>query len=272
MIVPFNPVLVTLGPLVVRWFGALALVGLGLAVWLSLRDLERARLSRKAALDALAWGLPAGVLVGRVVHVLGWWDYYLMHAAEVWRFDVGGLSVWGGLLAGAAVFAARLKRDPLRRRRIFDVVAPNAAVGIAVSRLGALVEGAGQGLPSALPWATQYTSPLAATPDFGVPRHPAQAYDAAIALGLFLVLRALPTRLPAGTRAGTFLVLYGLAGLALGPLRLDPAFLFGLQLEQLLAFAAVLFGGLYAALPLLDARTAQVRSRPAAAAEDSIAA
>jgi prolipoprotein diacylglyceryltransferase len=152
------------------------------------------------------------------------------------------------------------------------VVAPNAAAGIAVGRLGAFLDGAGQGLPSVLPWATRYASPLAATPDFGVPRHPAQAYDAAIALGLFIVLRALPARLPAGTRAGAFLALYGLAGLALGALRLEPAFLFGLQLDQLLAVGAVACGASYALLPLLKARAAEVRPGPAAAAEDSMAA
>ena len=272
MILPFAPVLVSLGPLAVRWFGALALVGLGLAVWLSLGELERARLSRRAALDGLAWALPAGLLAGRVVHVLGWWDYYLMHAAEVWRFNVDGISVWGGLLAGAAVFAARLKRDPLRRWRIFDVVAPNAAVAIAVGRLGAFIEGAGQGLPSDLPWATQYANPLAATPDFGVARHPAQLYDAVVVLALFFVLRALPGRLPAGVRASAFLVVYGLAGVALGPLRLDPAFLFGLQIDQLLAIVGVACGAMYGLLPLLSARSADVRSGPATAAEDSMAA
>ena len=272
MILPFSPVLVTVGPLAVRWFGVLALVGLGLAVWLSLRDLARVRLWRRAALDGLAWGLPAGLLVGRLVHVLGWWDYYLMHAAEVWQFNVDGISVWGALLAGTAVFAARLRRDPLRRRRIFDVVAPNAALGIAVGHVGAFLEGAGQGLASDLPWATQYASPLAATPDFGVPRHPAQLYEAVVGLALFFVLRALPGRLPAGVRASAFLVAYGLARVALGPLRLDPAFLFGLQIEQLLAIGAVAFGAAYALLPLLKAGTAHVRPARATAAEDSMAA
>ena len=272
MILPFSPVLLAVGPLAMRWFGVLALVGLGLAVWLSLRDLTRARLSRKAALDGLTWGLPAGLLVGRLVHVLGWWDYYLMHAAEVWRFNVDGISVWGGLLAGAAVFAARLRRDPLRRRRIFDVVAPNVALGIAVGHVGAFLEGAGQGLPSDLPWATQYASPLAATPDFGVPRHPAQLYEALLGLALFLVLQALPGRLPAGVRAGAFLVVYGLARVALGPLRLDPAFLFGLQMEQLLAIGGVAFGAVYGLLPLLKPGAARVRPGRATAAEDSMAA
>ena len=272
MILPFTPILVSFGPLAVRWFGLLALAGLGAAVWLSLRELQVARLSRRAALDALAWGLPAGLVVGRVVYVLGWWDYYLTHASELWQLDVSGISLWGGLAAGSAIFAARLDRDPLRQRRIFDVVAPNAALGIAIGRLGAFLEGAGQGLPSDLPWATQYASPLAATPDFGVPRHPAQLYDAVTALALFAILRALPRRLPAGTRASAFVVTYGLARVALGPLRLDPAFLFGLQLEQLLAIGAVVAGAMYGLLPLLKARPADLRPGRSQAAEDSMAA
>ena len=272
MILPFTPILVSFGPLAVRWFGLLALAGLGAAVWLSLRELRVARLSRRAALDALAWGLPAGVVVGRAVYVLGWWDYYLTHASELWQLDVSGISLWGGLAAGSAIFATRLNRDPLRQRRIFDVVAPNAALGIAIGRLGAFLEGAGQGLPSDLPWATQYASPLAATPDFGVPRHPAQLYDAVIALALFAILRVLPRRLPAGTRASAFVVTYGLARVGLGPVRLDPAFLFGLQLEQLLAIGAVVAGAMYGLLPLLKARPADLRPGRSQAAEDSMAA
>jgi phosphatidylglycerol---prolipoprotein diacylglyceryl transferase len=272
VILPFTPVLVSIGPLAIRWFGLLALVGLGLAVWLSLRAIERTRLSRTAALDALAWALPAGLLIGRLVYVLGWWDYYLTHAPEIWQLNVSGISLWGGLLAGAAVFAARLSRDPLRRRRTFDVVAPNVALGIAVGCLGAFLEGAGQGPPSDLPWATQYASPLAATPDFGVSRQPAQLYEALIALGVFAVLHALPRRVPAGMRLAVFLVLYGAARVALGALRLEPDFLFGLQIDQLLALGAVGIGAIYGLRTLLKPRAAAVRPERAAAAEDSLAA
>ena len=128
-----------------------------------------------------------------------------------------------------------------------------------------------------MPWATQYSNPLAATPDFGVPRHPAQLYDALLALGMFLVLRTLPRRLPDGTRAAAFLVLYGAGRVLLGPLRLDPQFLFGLQSEQLLALAAVVFGIVFGFSPLLGRVRRSVRAETGArgaarAKEDSMAA
>jgi phosphatidylglycerol:prolipoprotein diacylglycerol transferase len=274
VLVTINPVILEVGPLAVRWFGLLALVGLGLAVWLSLRDLGRPGLGRRPALDALAWGLPAGLLVGRLVHVLGWWDYYLTNSGAIWQLNVDGLSLWGGLLGGLLIAFARLKRDPLRRRRILDTIAPNAGLGIAIGRLGAFLDGHGQGLPSDLPWATQYASRLAATPDFGVLRHPAQVYDALIALALFVALSRAPSGVPAGSRLAAFLVLYGVARVVLGSVRLDPAFLFGLQLEQILALAAIGFGLVFGLRPVLQLRRARLApdqaERPQR--EDSLAA
>ncbi len=264
------------GPLAVRWFGLLALVGLGLAIWLSLRELDRQRLGRRLVLDALAWGLPAGIVCARIVGVLGHWDYYLTNASGLWQLNLDGLSLWGGLLGGALVAAARLRRDANKRRRIFDAIAPNAALGIALGRVGAFLDGHGQGLPAQLPWATQYTNRLAATPDFGVPRHPAQLYDALVALVLFGVLLGLPRRVPAGSRFAAFLVLYGAARIGLGALRLEPAFLFGLQIEQILALGAVGVGVVYGLRPLVSLSTGRaVQSIAAAhvgAEEDSVAA
>jgi phosphatidylglycerol---prolipoprotein diacylglyceryl transferase len=274
VIVNLNPILVSVGPLAVRWFGLLALLGLGLAIWLSGRELERQRLGRTLALDALAWGLPAGIVCARLTHVLGYWDYYLTSPAQLWQLNIDGLSLWGGVLGGTLVAAARLRRDPQKRRRIFDAIAPNAALGIAVGRLGAFLDGHGQGLPADLPWATQYANRLAATPDFGVARHPAQVYDALVALVLAAALATLPRRLPAGTRAAAFFVVYGCARLGLGTVRIDPSFLFGLQIEQLLALGAVVVGAWFGARPLvaLAVRRIGVEAARTHAKEDSLAA
>jgi phosphatidylglycerol:prolipoprotein diacylglycerol transferase len=274
VIVALDPIVLSVGALAVRWFGLLAVAGLGLAGWLTLRALRRHGLAPAPALDALVWALPAAVLVGRLVHVLGWWDYYFTHPWELWQLNVDGLSLWGGLLGGLAFGLARLRGDPPLRRRVLDVAAPYVALGIAIGRLGAFVDGHGQGLPADLPWATQYVNRLASSPDFGVPRHPAQVYDGLIALALCGLLCALPRRLAAGTRVAAFFVVYGTARLLLGAVQLDPAFLFGLQIEQLLALGGIGFGLIYGARGLVPFRKA---TRPAASGrprptEDPLAA
>ena len=243
MIISLDPVLVAAGPLVVRWGNLLALVGLALGIWLMLRRARALGIARQPILRALAWAIPAGVLTARLVHLLGWWDYYLTRPVDIWRLSPDGLSLWGGLVGGGLVAAASLRHAPERRARILDAAAPGVALGIAVGRLGMFLDGAGQGLPSDLPWATRYSSPFSATPDFGVPRHPAQLYDGLFALGMFLLLELLwRGRLAHGRRLWLFMVLYGLARVALGLVRLDPPFLLGLQIEQLIALGCVAVG------------------------------
>jgi prolipoprotein diacylglyceryltransferase len=187
-----------------------------------------------------------------VIDVLSWWDYYLTRPADLWRLELNGLSLWGGLVGGGLVAAAVLRRDPTRRRRIFDVAAPAVLVAIAIAQFGAFLDGYGQGVPSDLPWATRYTSPLAATPDFGVTRHPVQLYDALVALALLGLMQRLPSR----WRMATLLTMFGAARVASSALRLEPAFLFGLQLEQILAAGAVVVGVVYGLRQPRSARVA----------------
>jgi phosphatidylglycerol:prolipoprotein diacylglycerol transferase len=235
----WTPVVVSLGPVEVRWLSLLVLAGLGLGIWGTLREARARRLPRGRVLDALAWAIPVGVISAWLVHLLGWWDSYLTRPADILRLSPDTLSLWGGLVGGGLVAAAALGHDPGRRTRIFDVAVPWAALGIAVGRLGMFVDGLGQGLPTDLPWATRYTNPLSSTPDFGVPRHPAQLYDGLVALTLFVLLRAAAGRMPDGSRLWLGVAGYGLARVALGAVRLEPAFLFGVQIEQMIAAACV---------------------------------
>jgi phosphatidylglycerol---prolipoprotein diacylglyceryl transferase len=243
VLIGIDPVVVTVGSLAVRWYGLLALVGLGVGVWLTLREATRQHLGHDAVLVALSWAIPVGVLSARLVYVVGWWDSYLTRPADVWRLSLSELSLWGGLAGGLVAAVVALRHDPGLRRRVLDAAAPAAALAIAIGGLGAFVDGHGQGIPTAVPWATMYSSPLASTPDFGVPRHPVQVYEALIALGLFAVV----SRLPVAMRAVALLTLMAGARVALGNVHVEPAFVFGFQLEQLLAIvigAIAVFVGL----------------------------
>jgi phosphatidylglycerol:prolipoprotein diacylglycerol transferase len=241
MVIGVDPVLVALGPVAIRWSGVLALLGLAVGLGLTLRTARATGIPGERVLDAAAWSIPVGVLGARALHALGEWEYYLTRPADIWPVTLSGLSLWGGLVGGALVGARVLRRDPLLRARIADAAAPGLALGIAIGRVGSFLDGAGQGLPTDLPWGTRYTNELSAVPDFGVPRHPAQVYEGAVALVVFGLLLLLPRTAPTGLRFWTFLAFLGGARIALGGLRLEPAFLFGLQLEQLIALLALVF-------------------------------
>ena len=75
----------------------------------------------------------------------------------------------------------------------------------------------------------------------------------------------------------TRLVLFGLGRLGLGAVRLDPPFLFGLQIEQLIALGVIGYGAVFGIWPLVGQRLrrrefATAEPHRAAAAEDSLAA
>lgn len=241
MVVALNPIAMKLGPYAVGWFGLLALVGLASGVAATLRDAGAMGLPREPLLDALAWAIPVSVLGGRLVHVLGAVDRYLVEPGGLPGISLTGLSLWGAIAAGGLVAASYLRARKLDAWLVADAAAPGLALGIAIGRLGELVQGVGQGTPTTAPWGTRYLDPLSGTPDFGVPRHPAQAYDGLIALGLFLVLAA-QRRRPSrpGVRFCLFLMLYGAARIVLGQVRLDAPLVAGLQAEQLIALGAVL--------------------------------
>jgi phosphatidylglycerol---prolipoprotein diacylglyceryl transferase len=262
MVIWTPPELLRLGPLAIGPFGLAALLGLTLGLWLGLRRAAAAGLPRAPLLDAAAWVIPIGVLGARLVFVLGSWDQFFTDAASIWQLPLTGLSLWGGLVSGGLAASAYLGARGIDRARVADAVAPGLALGILVGRIGEFFQGVGQGTASTLPWATRYTSPLSGTPDFGLPRHPAQLYDAAVALALLAFL-AWSSRLslPAGARFWLFLGVYGAARVALGPVQLEPPFLFGLQIDQLLAGGAALVAAVQLARTALP-RPARAASAP----------
>lgn len=251
MTIAFDPILLVLGPVAVRPFGLLSLLGMLVGVVAAARAATRAGIPKRWVMDALVWGLPAGIVCGRAVAVLASWEYYLGHAAEIARVGVAEVSLAGALWGGGLVGLARLRAHRPQsqasvggRAGLMDVAAPGVLVAVAIGQVGALLEGAGQGRPADLAWATLYTSPLSAAPDLGVPRHPVQLYTTVAALLVWLVVQRVPLSWPNGSRGNLAVALGGAVWLALGAVRLEPSFLFGIGLEELLGGLALLVGGL----------------------------
>jgi prolipoprotein diacylglyceryl transferase len=100
------------------------------------------------------WAFPAGLIGGRIYFDITtpsqvpdhWWGVF-----AIWQ---GGLGIWGGIGAGAAVglwlASRRLTRAQLRR--FMDVVAPGLLVAQAIGRLGNYFNQELFGKPTKLPW------------------------------------------------------------------------------------------------------------------------
>ena len=246
---PFDPTLV-LGPLAVSWhalFGFLGIVA-GVAVGIAL---VRPRVSFADAYEFALAGVLGGLVGSRIFHVIDAWSSVYardpLAAFQVWN---GGASIVGGIVGGLGVpVALALRRPDLPRRWLFERGSIGLPVGMAVGRIGDIINGEHWATAcSGVAWCVRYTAPSSpGQRDFV---HPAVAYellcDAAITAILLALLQWSDHQRRRPQLPFIFLGLYGLARLALGAYRLDPLFAFGLSQAELvsIAFIATSVGGL----------------------------
>ena len=182
----FDPVVVSLGPLAVRWYGLMYLLAFAAFWWLGSRRIRdgRAPVSREQLDDLLFGGIVGVILGGRLGYVLFYKPgYYLSHPLEIFAVWQGGMSFHGGFLGVLAAMAFVAWRQRVNWWDLMDFVAPLVPVGLATGRLGNFINGELWGRPTDLPWGMVFRGAG------DLPRHPSQLYQMALeGLALFAVL------------------------------------------------------------------------------------
>ncbi len=211
----FNPTLVQIGPLAIRWY-ALAYIGSLLLGWqvmrrLVLRPPEVA--TQRQTDDFLTWATLGVVLGGRLGYVFfyqpGKFLADPLSALAVWE---GGMSFHGGVLGvvTALVLFCRQQRIPLLG--FADRIAVVTPIGLGLGRCANFINGELWGRPAPDWWPWRMIFPRVDQ----VPRYPSQLYQALMeGLVLFLVLWVLARREQVrarfGVLTGVFLVGYAVA-------------------------------------------------------------
>lgn len=210
-----HPVLFHFGPIVVPSYGALAALGVLLALMLLLRTARLMCLNPNQLWNLCIVALFAALAGSRILLVVLNWTVVRSHPA--WLLDLA--MVHHPLLAGVgAVFALAVAVPYALWQRVpigpaADALMPPIALALACEQLGALLSGVGYGTETTARWAVVYTHPLASrwsgAPLF-VPVHPVQAYAAvaflAISVSLFLWM---PHRRQTGEVVGLGLLAFG---------------------------------------------------------------
>ena len=240
-----DPVIFAIGPLAVRWYGLMYLVGFLAASWLAGRSAARSGLSKAQVSDLLFYGFLGVILGGRIGYVLFYqFERLLDNPLYLLRVWEGGMSFHGGLLGVIAVmliFARRLDRSFWQ---IADFVAPLIPIGLGAGRIGNFVNGELWGRVTDLPWGVIFHSAQAGP----LPRHPSQLYEFFLeGLVLFIALQWFSRRaFRPGQVAGLFLMLYGLFRFAVEFVREPDAHLGHLfawvSMGQLLSVPMIVFG------------------------------
>jgi phosphatidylglycerol:prolipoprotein diacylglycerol transferase len=216
-----HPVLFHIGPVLIPSYGAMAAVGVLLALVLAQRTARVAGLNTGLVWNLCILSLFTALLTQRLL--LAAVNLSDLRRHPSWMLALAmihhPLLTAAGALAGvgSAFLYMRWKRLPLWNT--VDALAAPVALGLAFEQLGALLAGSGYGIEAgtgiAARWAVTYADPLAArwngTP-LGIPLHPVQAYAALgfLALSIFLLIW-LPFRRQQGDVAGVWLLGTGVA-------------------------------------------------------------
>lgn len=130
----------------IRGYGTMMLCGVVAGWWLAARRAT----DRGFTLDALAsLGLHvfvAGILGARLFFVIEYWEDFARPTwretiVEIAKFTEGGLVVYGSLLGGFAAFLWFAHRNQLPWLRLADAIAPGVVLGMAIGRIGCLLNG-----------------------------------------------------------------------------------------------------------------------------------
>jgi phosphatidylglycerol:prolipoprotein diacylglycerol transferase len=234
-----DPILVQLGPLVITWHGFFTAVGVLSGIWLATRLGAERGFSEDDIMSVALWSVVGGILGARLMHVIDAWEYYVQDPVAILRVNEGGLAIWGSIIGGPIGGAIYARWRGFSIPRLLDLGGLGLILGMAVGRLGDVVNGEHHGADAAVPWSVRYTHPNTLG-DLNVPVHLAVGYELILDVLILafcmwlLARRALPRE---GMVFWTMIALYSFGRFFVQFFRLDQPFLFGLSQAQFLSFA-----------------------------------
>jgi len=239
--IPFpeiDPILITLGPIAIRWYGLAYVAGLLFGWWYLIRlaRFEPKVMEPEEAGDFLTWAVLGVVLGGRLGYVFFYQPgLFLANPVAILTLWEGGMSFHGGFLGvvvAGILFTRRREIEPLRFADMLSCVAP---VGLFLGRIANFVNGELFGRVTDVPWGVVFPRG-AVTPDLvpaayrslcdvymlsdgpvlNCPRHASQLYEAALeGLVLLVVVNWLwrrdTIRNRPGVATGVFIAGYAIA-------------------------------------------------------------
>ena len=215
----FNPVALSLGPIVIRWYALAYIVGIVLG-WIYARSLIKkdrlwggpAPITLPQLDDFILW-VTIGIIVGgRTGYVLFYnLPFFMAHPGEILELWKGGMSFHGGFLGCVAAVILFCRRNNLPILSLGDITTGVGPIGLFLGRLANFINSELWGRPAdaSVPWAMVF-------PNGGpLPRHPSQLYEAGLEGILLFTVLAVMIRMGAlkrpGLILGSFITIYAFA-------------------------------------------------------------
>ncbi|MCB0046419.1 MAG: prolipoprotein diacylglyceryl transferase [Caldilineaceae bacterium] len=156
---PVDPILFQIGPLAVRWYGILIMLGIVSAATVASRYVERKGEPGENVWDMLVFVLIPALIGARLYYVFiqsprteQGLEYYLSNPWAIAQIWTGGIHIFGAFIFGgiAVVLFARWRKLPLLI--YLDALGLGMPLGQAIGRLANFINQELYGPPTTLPW------------------------------------------------------------------------------------------------------------------------
>jgi phosphatidylglycerol:prolipoprotein diacylglycerol transferase len=207
-----DPVIVHIGPVALRWYGLMYVVGIIMGLLFMRGYTIRKGISQDIIYRVLWWCIVAGLIGARLYFVVqqpNFVSFYLaqpLHILATWE---GGMAFFGAIFFVIPVLFWRAKVERINPLVAIDAGALFAAAGQLFGRIGNIINGDIIGYKSSLPWATVYQNPNSFAclnpATCNVPVQPAAVYELLTNIVLLALLLFLSYRL---RRPGALMLVY----------------------------------------------------------------
>lgn len=233
-----------LGPVRLNAYGLMIAIGVIVAVRIAGRRAESKGVGTTEDISSIAmWAVPAGIIGGRIYHVITDYEKFQGHWFDVVKIWQGGLGIWGGVTLGVIVGWWTANKRGLDAWWIISCAVPAIAVAQAIGRWGNWFNQELFGRPTTLPWALEVSDSTAIRAGYaaGTTFHPTFLYESLGCLLLaFLLVRLEPRISPTrGRLLAWYVAGYTLLRFFVEGQRVDPArSAGGLRLNQWVSIGA----------------------------------
>lgn len=220
-----DPVVFSVGPFSVRWYGIMLSLAIFATLALTLRQSARFGITSDSFVDMFMFALPVSVIFARLFYVAVEWDSFRNNLLDIFRIWLGGITIYG------AVFGAVLTVVVFCRIRKYDLwtwvdfACVYLPLAQAIGRFGNFFNQELYGGNTTLPWGMT-GSIIQAYPNPGVdgnlPVHPTFLYESIWNLLIFAALmRFRPRSKKRGQVFAAYLFLYSIGRFGMEFVRTD---------------------------------------------------
>jgi len=146
----------------IRGYGIMVLTGIVIALWMATARARQVGLNPEIILSLAFAMMIGGILGARAFYVIEYWetrfqfDDWTTTLVAILKFTEGGLVVYGSLIGLAVAFLFFVRRHRLPMLAMADLAVPSLLAGLALGRIGCLLNGCCYGGESTRPWAVTF--------------------------------------------------------------------------------------------------------------------